>query len=211
MKSDFTFIYSAPKVTDEKLPAVFLFHGYRSDEKDLLSLVANLESTHHIFSVRGPLSFMFGGYAFWDMQDLENPNLEQYQSAVESVQNFIVNAITQYNLEKKDITLLGFSQGAVLVQSIALRAQKLVNKVVALSGHLPYFAKDEEYATLNLNKLHIFISNGINDNVLPYAWGKASADYFKKRGADVTFKSYFSGHYVSRDNARDLIDFIVSN
>ena len=25
MKSDFTFIYSAPKVTDEKLPAVFYF------------------------------------------------------------------------------------------------------------------------------------------------------------------------------------------
>ena len=211
MKSEFVFEYSAPEVTAKKMPAVFLFHGYRSDENDLLSLVTSLQSTHHIFSVRGPLTFMFGGYAFWDMEDLDNPNLEQYQRVVESVQKFISNAIAKYDLDKDDITLLGFSQGAVLVLSIALKAQKLVNKVVALSGHLPYFAKDKEYAIQNLGDLHIFISHGINDNVVPYAWGKESKEYFVAHGADVTFKSYASGHYVSRDNARDLIAYIKGN
>ncbi len=51
---------------------------------------------------------------------------------MEAVQAFIREAIRKYNLESKDMTFLGFSQGAVLVQSLALTVGKPISKVVGI-------------------------------------------------------------------------------
>ena len=56
--------------------------------------------------------------------------------------------------------------------------------------------------------MKIFISHGVNDMVVPYQLGEATRDYFKSLGADVTFKPYNSGHFVTLENKNDLVKFI---
>ena len=207
MKSNFVFKYSAPEELDKKKPAVFLFHGYGSDEKDLLSLVENFKETYHIFSLRGPIT-VFPGYAFWNFEENGQSVRTEFDEVLKSTQVFINKAIVEYNLDTKNIVLLGFSQGAMLVQSLALVMGESISKVVALSGYIPDFVKEERYTKKSVKHLKIFISHGIDDPVVPYQLGKESSEYFKSIGADVTFKSYTSGHFVTLENRDDLVEFI---
>lgn len=207
MKSNFTFEHSVPKELDKQMPAIFLFHGYGSDEKDLLPLVEDLKETRHIFSLRGPIT-IYSGYAFWNFDEYGTPNSVEFDEAIEFVQSFINKAIEEYNLDPKNIVLLGFSQGAMLAQSLALLMGERISKVVALSGYIPDFVKEEKYVKKSVEHLKIFISHGVNDMVVPYQLGEATRDYFKSLGADITFQSYDSGHFVTLENKNDLVKFI---
>lgn len=207
MKSNSIYKHSAPKGSDEKKPAIFLFHGYRSDEEDLLPLVENLKETHHIFSLRGLIA-LYPGYAYWYLEEDDIHITAGFDEAIHSVQDFINKAIEEYNLDSGNIVLLGFSQGAMLAQSLALIMGKSINKVVALSGCVPNFVKEKEYVKKSVKHLKIFMSHGVDDTVVPYQWGEASSNYFKALGANITFKSYVSGHYVSIENKNDLVEFI---
>jgi len=207
MKSNLTFEHSVPKKSDEQMPAIFLFHGYGSDEKDLLPLVEDFKETYHIFSLCGPIT-IFPGYAYWIFDEYGTSNSVEFDEAIESAQSFINKAIEEYNLNSKNIVLLGFSQGAMLAQSLALAMGERISKVVALSGYVPDFVKEEKYEKKSVEHLKIFISHGVNDMVVPYQLGEATRDYFKSLGADITFKSYDSGHFVTLENKNDLVKFI---
>jgi len=207
MKTSFVFEHSAPEESEKKKPAIFLFHGYGSDERDLLSLVEDFKETHHIFSLRGPIT-VFPGYAFWNFEENGQPVRVEFDDVLRSAQVFINDAIHEYNLDTENIILLGFSQGAMLAQSLALIMGESISKVVVLSGYIPDFAKEDRYTKKSVKHLKIFISHGIDDVVVPYQWGEESSEYFKSLGADVTFKSYTSGHFVTLENRDDLVEFI---
>jgi len=207
MKSNFTFEHSAPNESDGQMPAIFLFHGYGSDEKDLLPLVEDCKGTHHIFSLRGPIT-IYSGYAYWNFDEYGTSNSVEFDKVMQSAQIFINEAIKKYDLDSENIVLLGFSQGAMLAQSLALLMGERISKVVALSGYVPDFVKEDIYVKKSLKHLKIFISHGINDMVVPYQLGEATEDYFKSLGASVTFKAYDSGHYITLENKYDLTKFL---
>ncbi|QUG40224.1 esterase [Psychrobacillus sp. INOP01] len=206
MKSPFTFNYTAPNNTDKKQPALFLLHGMGSNEADLPQLVKDFENTHHIFSLRGPI-VQKPGYSFFEIEEIGKPIRDIFDKIVTHIQAFIREAIAEYDLNADDITILGFSQGAILAQTIALTMGSEISKVVALSGYIPEFVKTE-YSKRSVDNLSIFISHGDYDYVIPSQWGIESKDYFESMKARVTFKTYNEGHGVTPDNHRDLIAFL---
>ena len=209
MKSPFTFKHTAPNNADEKQPALFLLHGMGSNEEDLPQLVKDFENTHHIFSLRGPI-VREPGYSFFEIEEVGKPIREIFDKIVLHIQSFIREAIIEYNLNPNDITILGFSQGAILSQTVALTMGDEISKVVALSGYIPEFVKTE-YSKRSVDHLSIFISHGDFDYVIPSQWGIESKNYFETLNAKVTFKTYNEGHGVTPDNHRDLIGFIKNN
>ncbi|SDN57678.1 phospholipase/carboxylesterase [Psychrobacillus sp. OK028] len=206
MKSPFTFNHTAPKNTDQKQPALFLLHGMGSNEADLPQLVKEFEGTHHIFSLRGPIVHK-PGYAFFLIEEIGKPVRDVFDQVVTHIQAFIREAIVEYNLDPNDITLLGFSQGAILSQTVALTMGDEISRVVALSGYIPAFVKTE-YSKRNIDHLSIFISHGDYDYVIPSQWGLDSKEFFEATGAKVTFKTYNEGHGVTPENHRDLVAFL---
>ena len=105
------------------------------------------------------------------------------------------------------IYVLGFSQGAVLAQSLALTMGNVIRGVVALSGYVPDFVK-MDYAKQPVDHLNAFISHGEYDYIIPPQWGRESKEYFESLGANVTFKSYNDGHGVTPENHQDLVAFL---
>ena len=209
MKSPFTFNHTAPRSAEQKQPALFLLHGMGSNEADLPQLVKNFENTHHIFSLRGPI-IQKPGYSFFEIEEIGKPIRDVFDKVVIHIQAFIREAITEYVLDPDDITILGFSQGAILAQTLALTMGNEVSKVVALSGYIPEFVKTE-YVIRNVDQLSIFISHGNYDYVIPSQWGVESKDYFETMKANVTFKTYNEGHGVPPENHRDLVEFLQEN
>ena len=206
MNSPFTYIHTAPKELSDNKPAIFLLHGMGSNEEDLPQLVQELKDTHHIFSLRGPIVFN-PGYAFFTIEEEGKPERHVFDQIIVHIQAFIREAIAEYHLDEKQIMLVGFSQGAVLAQTLAITMGKEIKAVAALSGYLPDFVRDQ-YRKESINHLKIFISHGDYDYIIPPTRAMESKEYFEDAGAEVTFKTYGEGHGVVPENHRDLVEFL---
>lgn len=177
-----------------------------SNEEDLLQLVREFEGSHHIFSLRGPIVFN-PGYAFFTDEEEGIPERKVFDKVVTYLHQFIAEAVEEYSLDQSKISLIGFSQGAVLVQTLALTMGNVIKGVAALSGYLPNFVK-EEYRKHPVDHLTMFISHGEYDYVIPFHWGLESKSYFEELGANVIYKTYEDGHGVTPANKHDLTTFI---
>lgn len=190
-------------------PAIFLMHGIGSNEKNMLSLVDDIDDSIFIFSIRGQLSHG-PGFAYFTIQGYGKPHREVFDEGVNRLANFIDYACTQYPLDLSRIYLLGFSQGAILAMTLGLTLENKIKGVVALSGYIPLFVK-EEFKHDPGNQLSVFISHGEMDQVLPYEWGIENVEFFRKLGTPVTFKTYPEGHTVSIQNLQDFKKWILSD
>ena len=187
-------------------PALFLMHGIGSNEQNMLPLVDGLENQFFIFSIRGHLP-QPPGYAFFTIEGYGKPYRPVFDEGVNKLTSFIDYACMKYPIDEKQLFLLGFSQGAILSMTLGLTLGQRIKGIVALSGYIPAFVK-EEYNIKPVDKLSIFISHGEMDQVLPFEWGVANEEYFRELGADVTFRTYPVGHTVSVENHQDLIKWI---
>ncbi len=208
MKSPFTYKHTVPKELGDKKPALFLLHGMGSNEEDLPQLVEDFKDTHHIFSLRGPIVFN-PGYAFFTIEEEGKPERHIFDQVLVYVQSFIREAITEFKLNPKEISVVGFSQGAVLAQALGIIMGIEIKAVASLSGYLPDFVK-EQYRKVPIEHLKVFISHGDYDYVIPPKRAIDSKEYFESAGAEVTFKTYGEGHGVVPENQADLVTFLKS-
>ena len=189
-------------------PAVFIFHGMGSNEQNMLSVAEGLEEQFYIFSVRGDL-VQPPGFAYFTIQEFGKPHREVFDRAIDQLTGFIDSATEHYPLDKKNLYLLGFSQGAIASMTLGLKMEGRIKGIVALSGYIPGFVK-EEYSNEKVDQLTLFISHGEFDNILPYEWGVASNEFFKELGAKVDFQTYPEGHTVSPENQEDFKRWIFN-
>lgn len=209
MDSPMIYELRRPKQIDPEktYPAMFIMHGIGSNEQNMLSLVDGLEDQFFIFSIRGHLP-QPPGYAFFTIQGYGKPHREVFDEAIRKLTSFIDYACGQYPLDLKKLFLLGFSQGAILSMTLGLTLGNRIKGIIALSGYIPGFVK-EEYNIKPVDNLSIFISHGEMDQVLPFEWGVANDKYYRELGADVTFKTYQEGHSVSLQNHHDFMAWLM--
>lgn len=193
---------------EKRYPALFLMHGIGSNEQNMLQMVKGLEDEFFIFSIRGHLS-QPPGYAYFTIQGYGKPHREVFDEGISRLTSFIDYALEEYPVDASRLFLFGFSQGAILSMTLGLTLGDRIKGIVALSGYIPAFVK-EEYTIKPVDDLSIFISHGEMDQVLPFDWGKANNEYFRELGADVTFKTYQEGHTVSLKNHHDFINWIFN-
>jgi len=209
LESPLTYVLQEPKNIQENkvYPAIFLMHGMGSNEYDLIPLVHPFKDDVYVFSLRGPLELGYGGYAFFTFEHLGKPHRHVFDDTIQKIMSFITYAKENYPIDSNQLFLMGFSQGAILSMTTSLLLGDKIKGVVALSGYVPAFVKNE-YVKQSVNHLNIFISHGEHDQVLPFEWGLDSYEMFKELGANVTFKAYNSAHTVSQENYEDLTSWL---
>ncbi|MBP0727219.1 esterase [Bacillus sp. RG28] len=193
----------------ETYPAIFVMHGIGSNEQNMLSLVNGLDDSFFIFSIRGHLS-QPPGFAYFTIQGFGKPHREVFDEGVNKLTSFIDYASEQYPIDLNRLYLLGFSQGAILAMTLGVTLGNKIKGIVALSGYIPLFVK-EEYNIDPGENLSVFISHGKMDQVLPFGWGIENVDFFNKLGIPVTFKEYAEGHTVSNENLQDFHQWLLDD
>lgn len=183
-------------------PALFVMHGIGSNEKNMLSIVEGLEEQFYIFSIRGHLSHP-PGYSYFTIIEYGKPHRDVFDEGIKKLTSFIDFVSEEYPVNKSQLYLLGFSQGAILSLTLGLTLGNRIKGIVALSGYIPYFVK-EEYNIQPVNQVSVFISHGEFDQNLPFEWGKENNEFYKAQGANITFKTYPEGHTVSQQNYEDF-------
>lgn len=209
METTFTYELRRPKNIEEgkKYPALFVMHGMGSNEQNMLQLVDGLDDTFFIFSIRGSLA-QPPGYAYFTIEGFGKPHRHVFDDTVKKLSNFIDTSLKEYPLDESSLYILGFSQGAILGMTIGLTFNQKIKGVVALSGYIPQFVR-EEYSMKPSEKLSVFISHGEMDPIFPIAWGSANVEFFNEFGTDVTFKTYGVGHTISAENHRDFHEWLL--
>ena len=199
----FQYLSRASKISNA--PLVVMLHGYSSNEADLFSFASLIPSDYHVVSLQAPLSLGMG-YAWFPIHFEENmerwTSPKEVQKAVAYVNSFLTYYNEKHEVNNSTSTLLGFSQGAMLSYSVGL-ANLNVSAIATLSGYL-----DPRVTSFANTKKAIYVSHGIQDMVVPYAWAEQSVSVLKTNGYQPTFLSYQQGHGVNQDNLTSLIQWL---
>lgn len=201
-----------PKIKQDKNPLLLLLHGYGSNEEDLFSFAAQLPGEYFIVSARAPYPLPPYGNAWYAINFDEDMNkfsdVEQAVESRELIANFIDELLEKYPIDKEKITLIGFSQGAILSYAVALTYPEKIHRVAAMSGHLNNEMFNKDFNLKDISKLKFFISHGIVDQVIPVDWARKAPEFLKTLGLEVEYHEYPVGHGVAPQNFYDLLKWL---
>ena len=191
-------------------PAIILIHGYGSNMDDLFSFANYLPEQYTIISIHAPLELPFGGGAWYSINF--DSNLKKWSDNDEA-KNSLGQIIDQldyftstYELNPNNISLIGFSQGAILSWSLLLDHPYLFRRAICMSGYI-----NQEILQKSIGEYRnvlAYSSHGLNDFTVPYDWAKSSILTLKENNPKVVFNTYPDGHYVSPENFESILNWI---
>ena len=207
-----TYLIKEPKIKLEKNPLLLLLHGYGSNEEDLFSFANELPNNYYVVSARAPFDMQYGSYAWYainfDADENKFSDVEQAKISRDLVASFIDELVDKYPIDSENIALVGFSQGCILSYAIALSYPEKIQRVVAMSGYLNPEMLQQDYLKNNLSKLHVFISHGTVDQVVPVEWGRKAKPFLDNLGIESVYKEYPIGHGISPQNFHDFKEWL---
>lgn len=206
------YLIQEPKIKHDKNPLLLLLHGYGSNEEDLFSFASELPQDHYVISVRAPYDLQPYGHAWYaihfDADENKFSDNVQAKQSVEIIAGFIEEVVKQYPIDAKNVTLIGFSQGAILSYATALTFPEKVSKVVALSGYFNQEIMPEVIDTNAISHLKFFVSHGSVDQVIPVDWARKAKPALENLGLEVEYHEYPVGHGVAPQNFFDFKNWL---
>jgi len=206
-------IVREPKIKKDKNPLLLLLHGYGSNEEDLFSFASELPDDYYVVSVRAPYDMQFGSYAWYainfDADENKFSDIGQAKTSRDLIANFIDELIRNYPIDSKNVSLIGFSQGAILSYAVALSYPDKVQRLVAMSGYVNTEIAIDDFENNALHKLKIFASHGTVDQVIPVEWARKSIPVLENLSIEVIYKEYPIGHGVSPQNFYDFKNWLL--
>lgn len=206
------YLIQEPKIKHDKNPLLLLLHGYGSNEEDLFSFASELPQDHYVISVRAPYDLQPYGHAWYaihfDADENKFSDNVQAKQSVELIAGFIDEVVKQYPIDAKNVTLVGFSQGAILSYATALTYPEKVAKVVALSGYFNQEIMPEVIDTKAISHLKFFVSHGSVDQVIPVEWARKAKPALENLGLEIEYHEYPVGHGVAPQNFFDFKNWL---
>lgn len=207
------YLIQEPKTIKDKNPLLILLHGYGSNEEDLFSFAPELPGDSYVISVRAPYDLQPYGHAWYaihfDADENKFSDNEQAKESVEIIASFIDKVVKKYQIDAKNVTLIGFSQGTILSYATALTYPEKVAKVVALSGYLNQDIIPQNIDKKTISHLKFFISHGSVDQVIPVEWARKAKPVLENLGLEVEYQEYPIGHGVSPKNFFDFKNWLL--
>lgn len=209
------YLIREPKIKLDKNPLLLLLHGYGSNEEDLFSFASELPEEYFVVSAQAPYPLMYGSYAWYainfDADENKFSDIHQAKQSRDLLVDFIDELIVKYTIDIEKITLIGFSQGAILSYAIALSYPEKISKIVAMSGYLNTEMAKENFEQNDFSNLKIFASHGTVDQVIPVEWAKKTGPALEKLEIEFVYKEYPVGHGVAPQNFYDFRNWLEEN
>jgi phospholipase/carboxylesterase len=194
-------------------PLVVLLHGFGAPGDDLASLWRVLRApagTRFAFP-EAPLSLaslgMPGGRAWWmiDMARLQRTRtpaevvqmMAEVPAGLAAAREKVLAMLDAMGtaLHPSKLVLGGFSQGAMLSVDVALRAERVMDGVVVMSGAL--IAESEWKPLAERRKgMPVLQSHGTQDPILPFLAGERLAEMLRAAGLAHTWVPFPGEHSI---------------
>jgi phospholipase/carboxylesterase len=197
MPSDLFATVSYPTQFDpnRKYPVIFAIHGRGSDEQDMLQALTTIKEDCVILAIRGPHP-QGNGYSFFPIIRFGSPEIDAFNAVVESLASFIREADDRYPIDPTQKYLFGFSQGAILSMTLALKMGHQIRGLVALNGYIPQHIRDAT-THLPVDQVDLYIMHGTEDQIFPIQIGRDNAQFFTEAGGRLTYGEFVVAHDIS--------------
>jgi phospholipase/carboxylesterase len=197
-------IWSAPERERAGRPLLVLLHGYASHEGDLFQLSPRLPLGPVIASVRAPIAEN-NGWAWFSFakRGIADPPAADVDEATSALIDWLDG------LDFTSVSLLGFSQGAVVALQALRRQPERFRSVVALSGFVAAgeVAGDERLARL---RPPVFWGRGTLDRIIASDLVERT-DAWLPAHSTATIRIYENlAHSLSADELIDIVAFLNS-
>ena len=192
-------IQNASVSNKETSPAIILIHGYGSHADDLFSFAPYLPKDHTVIAIQAPLVMGPNSYAWYPLQmdpsGAPTSEVEAAWNAVQLIVDTVDELIKIHKLDADDISLLGFSQGAILSWAIAYHHSDRIRRIIALSGMV-----HESVDSSSPPNFIAYSSHGIKDQVIPISLPRTTILPLSNAHEAITYHEFEDGHNVSQEN-----------
>ena len=192
-------IQNASVSNKETSPAIILIHGYGSHADDLFSFAPYLPKDHTVIAIQAPLEMGPNSYAWYPLQmdpsGAPTSEVEAAWNALQLIVDTVDELIKIHKLDADDISLLGFSQGAILSWAIAYHHSDRIRRIIALSGMV-----HESVDSSSPPNFIAYSSHGIKDQVIPISLPRTTILPLSNVHEAITYHEFEDGHNVSQEN-----------
>jgi phospholipase/carboxylesterase len=197
-------------------PTILTLHGRGANAFDLLGLAPLICGGRFLMICpQGPLETPIGpeiiGYAWYPMSVGGPPDVDAILSSQRKLLNFLDECVKRYPIDRKNLVLLGFSQGGVMAHSLALAHPERFAALAVLSSWLP----KELVSRLNINdavqSLPTLVQHGTQDSMIEVARARSSVETLRQLRVPLTYREYGMGHEITPPSLADLSDWLENN
>jgi phospholipase/carboxylesterase len=206
--------------------SIIWLHGLGADGEDFVPIAEEMElpvAVRYIFP-HAPMRPVTsnGGYVMRAWYDIlvgaasaeisANIGRQEDVGGIRASQTEIEKLIAQEKqrgIAAKNIFLAGFSQGGAVVLHTGLRHKERLGGILALSTYLPMPQTLQAEAGAAAKHIPIFMAHGRSDPVIPYDFGRASAEELLQRGYVLEWRSYDMPHAVCPEEIRDIEQWLT--
>jgi phospholipase/carboxylesterase len=201
--------------------SIIWLHGLGADGEDFVPIAEEMElpvAVRYIFphAPMRPVTIN-GGYVMRAWYDIligaasaeisasigRNEDVGGIRASQAEIEKLIAQE-KQRGIPARNIFLAGFSQGGAVVLHTGLRHKERLGGILALSTYLPLPQTLQAEADDSSKHTPIFMAHGQSDQVIPYAFGRASADELLSQKYALEWYSYNMPHSVCPEEIRDI-------
>lgn len=201
--------------------SIIWLHGLGADGEDFVPIAEELNlpvAVRYIFphAPMRPVTIN-GGYVMRAWYDIlagaasadiaANIGRQEDAAGIRASQTEIEKLIAQEKqrgIAPNHIFLAGFSQGGAVALHCGLRHAEKLGGILALSTYLPLMRSLEAEGSGTAQSTPILMLHGQADPVIPYAFGRASADELLRQGYAVEWHGYDMPHSVCPEEIHDI-------
>jgi len=180
-------------------PTILALHGRGSNERDLISLADYLPQNFLWISPRGTFALGADSFEWFQISQIGKPDATRLANALNTLDTFIDEIVTNYPVDKNKLYLLGFSQGSIMSTSYALTKPQRIAGVIAQSGYIPH-ESGLQIDEAGIKSKPFILTHGIQDSMLPVDWARRSRDTLQKLEANLEYYEFNMGHQVSEES-----------
>ena len=166
-----------------------LLHGTGGNENDMIPLGRDLDPTAALLSPRGkvlengmPRFFRRLAEGIFDEEDLIHRAHE--------LADFIGAAAARYEFDPKEVTAVGYSNGANIAAAILLLIPKVFASAILFRAMVPLVPP----VLPDLGHARVLLASGKQDPIVPVENVKRLATMLREAGANVTLRVAPAGH-----------------
>lgn len=219
-----------PNITLETGPnpmhSIIWLHGLGADGEDFVPIAEEMNlpvPVRYIFphAPMRPVTIN-GGYVMRAWYDIligaasaeisasigRNEDVEGIRESQAEVEKLIVRE-KQRGVAARNIFLAGFSQGGAVVLYSGLRHKERLGGILALSTYVPMLQTIQAEADVAAKDTPIFMAHGRSDPVIPYAFGRTSAEVLLRQGYALDWHDYDMPHSVHPEEIRDIEQWLT--
>ena len=191
--SDLGFIHHfIPAQTSPPDRVLLLLHGTGGNENDMVPLGRDLDPAAALLSLRGnvlengmPRFFRRLSEGVFDEADVVRRAHE--------LADFIAIAAKQYEFDPKQLTAVGYSNGANIAAAVLLLRPGTITSAVLFRAMVPLIPAAEP----NLQGARVLICSGRRDPIIPLDNAERLAAMLRSAGADVILRAEEATHQLN--------------